>query len=98
MKEHCFHCGIIGHTQRARRKRQATQLVTEAEVNVMEGNDSEGSDGEFGDLYNVSDSKIRKPISLKICLEGRPVTMELDTGSAVSVVSDGVYNTYVTFL
>ena len=47
-------------------ERQATQQVTEAGVNVMEGDKSKESDGEFGDLCHVSDSKNRKPISLKI--------------------------------
>ena len=61
----------------------------------MEGDDSEESDGEIGDLYHVSESKNRKPISLKIYLEGCPVTMELDTGSAVSVTSEGMYLEYL---
>ena len=61
----------------------------------MEGADSEESDGEYGNLYHVSDSKNRKPISLEIHLEGRPVTMELDTGFAVSVMSEGVYLEYL---
>ena len=63
----------------------------------MEDDDSEESDGEIGDLYHVSDSKNKKPISLKIYLEGCPVTMELDTSSAVSVMSKGVYLEYSHF-
>jgi len=69
--------------------------VPEAGVNVLEGADSEESDGEIGDLYHVSASKNKKPTSLKIYLEGHPVTMELDTGSAVSVMSEGVYLEYL---
>ena len=61
----------------------------------MEGDDSEESNGEFGDLYHVSDSKNKKPISLKIYLESQPVTMELDTGSAVLVMSEGMYLEYL---
>ena len=61
----------------------------------MEGDDSEESDGEIGALYHVSDSKNKKPISLKIYLEGHPETMELDTGSAVSFMSKGVYLEYL---
>ena len=95
MKERCIHCGTIGHTQRACRRREATPQVTEAGINVMEGDDSEESSREFGDLYHVSVSKNKKPISLKIYLEGRPATMQLDTGSAVSVMSEGVYLEYL---
>ena len=95
IKERCYHCGIIGHTQRACRKKQASPKGTEAGVNAMEDDDSEESEGEYGDLYHVSDSRNRKPISLKVYLEGRPVTMELDTGSAVSVMSEVVYREYL---
>lgn len=44
----------------------------------MKGADSEESDREYRDLYHLSDSKNRIPISLEIYLEGRPVTTELD--------------------
>ena len=57
--------------------------------------DSEESDGEYEDLYHVSDSKNRRPISLKVYLEGRPLVMELDTRSAVSVMSKGVYQEHL---
>lgn len=52
------------------------------------------SDKEYGDLYHVFGSKNRNPISLKIHLEGRLVIMELDTGPAVLVRSEGVYQKY----
>ena len=55
--------------------------------------------GEYGDLYHVSDSKNRKPILLEIYLKGRPVTMELDTGSAVLFSVRGcIQSTCVMFL
>ena len=61
----------------------------------MDDVDFEESDVEYGDLSHVSDSKNRNPISLKIHLEGRLVIMELDTGPAVSVMSEGVYQKYL---
>ena len=69
--------------------------MTDTRVNVMDEVDFEESDGEYGDLSLVSDSKNRNPISLKIHLEGRLVIMELDTGPAVSVMSEGVYQKYL---
>ena len=45
--------------------------------------------------FLMSDSKNWNPISLKIHLEGRLVIMELDTGPAVSVMSEGVYQKYL---
>ena len=98
MKERCIHCGTIGHTQRACRRREATPQVTEAGINAMEGDDSGESDKEFGNLYHVFDSKHKKPISLKIYLEGRPVTMELIQVQRCLSVMGCIWNTSVTFL
>ena len=95
IKERCYHCGIMGHTQQACRKKQATQQTNDPGVNVMGRADSEESDREYGDLYHVSDSKNRRPISLKVYLEGGPLVMELHTGSAVSVMSQGVYQEHL---
>ena len=95
IKERCYHCGIMGHTQEACRKKQATPQNNDPGVNVMGRAESEESDGKYGDLYHVSDIKNRRPISLEVYLEGRPLVMELDTGSAVSVVSKEVYQEYL---
>ena len=61
----------------------------------MEGDDSEESEKEYGNLYHVSGNRSRKPISFEVYLKGQLVTMELDTGSAVSVMSEGVYREYL---
>ena len=88
----------MGHTEQASRKKQATPQTNDPGVNVMGRADSEESDGEYGDLYHVSDSKNRRPISLEVYLEGRSLVMELDTGSAVSVVSKEVYQEYLHYV
>ena len=85
----------MGHTQQASSKKQATHQTNDPGVKVMGRADSEESHGEYEDLYHVSDSKNKRPISLKVYLEGRPRVMELDTGSAVSVMSKGVYQEYL---
>ena len=84
IKARCYHCGITGHTQQACRKKKATQQTNDSGVNVMKRADSEESDEEYGDLYHISNSKNRRPISLEVYLEWRPLVMELDTGSAVT--------------
>ena len=72
--------------------------MTEAGINAMEGDDSGESDKEFGNLYHVFDSKHKKPISLKIYLEGRPVAMELIQVQRCLSVMGCIWNTSVTFL
>lgn len=61
----------------------------------MEGADSEESDGEYGELYHICGSQNRKPITLNVYLEGRAVPLELHTGSAVSVMREGVNREYL---
>lgn len=91
IKERCYYCDIIGHSQRTCRKKQAIQKVANAGMNVMEDADSEKTDGKYGEPYHVSSGWNRKPITLNVYLEGRTVPMELDTGSSVSVMSEGGY-------
>ena len=90
IKARCYHCGITGHTQQACREKKATQQTNDSGVNVMKRADSEESDGEYGDLYHISNSKNRRPISLEVYLEGWPLVMELDTGLAVTHEKDSV--------
>ena len=64
----------------------------------MDGADLEESDGKYGDLYHVSDSKNRRPIFLKVFLEGRPVAIALDTCSTMLGMSKGVYQKYLHYV
>ena len=48
------------------------------------------SDSDDYPLYRVSDSKM-KPLFVSLKLDGKPFTMELDTGAAYSLVSEATF-------
>ena len=45
-------------------------------------------------LYCLSDAGRSKPINVEVVVDGKPLTMELDTGAAVSLVSESTYQEY----
>ena len=45
-------------------------------------------------LYCLSDAGRCKPIKVEVVVDGNPLTMELDTGAAVSLVSESTYQEY----
>ena len=45
-------------------------------------------------LYCLSDAGHCKPIKVEVVVDGNPLTMELDTGAAVSLVSESTYQEY----
>ena len=45
-------------------------------------------------LYCLSDAGCCKPIKVEVVVDGNPLTMELDTGAAVSLVSESTYQEY----
>ena len=45
-------------------------------------------------LYCLSDAGRSKPINVEVVVDGKPLTMELDTGAAVSLVSESTYQQY----
>ena len=44
--------------------------------------------------YCLSDAGCSKPVKVELFLDGKPLTMELDTGTAVSLVSESMYQEY----
>ena len=45
-------------------------------------------------LYCLSDAGRSKPINVEVVVDGKPLMMELDTGAAVSLVSESSYQEY----
>ena len=86
IKEKCNQCGKVGHIRKARRQKVNKQLPATSS-HVMQGNeDAERHD--WTGLYRVSKGNDRKPISVTMDGENRTLVIELDTGSAVSVIGE----------
>ena len=84
-KEKCHHCNKTGHIVRACKSKKRETQAAQPPVNCLDSDDGE-SDDYLGSLEvnNVSDKDHVKWVSPEV--QGRVVKMELDTGSAVSVL------------
>ena len=71
--------------------RRLTNSHPQRSLHVIQGNeDAERHD--WTGLYRVSKGNDRKPISVTMEVENRELVMELDTGSAVSVIGEEKYH------
>ncbi|KAK2159261.1 hypothetical protein NP493_1730g00003 [Ridgeia piscesae] len=82
----------VGETFRSFKERlKANKQPPATSLHVMQGNeDAERQD--WTGLYRVSKGNDRKPISVTMEVENRKLVMELDTGSAVSVIGEEKYH------
>ena len=96
-EEMCRKCGKKGHIARVchstRQGRAGTNVRRsthkKTERTKWLGNESEESDADLP-LYQVS-TRPTHPIKVKMKIQGKPVVMEVDTGAAVSVISEETY-------
>ena len=89
-QENCHHCSKIGHIARMCRNKKLhgqTQYVQEE----IKSEDDENENELFGvyTVYTASDGK--QGIALSMNIEGKMVDMQVDTGAAVTLVSEVVY-------
>ena len=92
-KEKCHYCKKAGHLQKVCRKKIAAEQKP-ASVNTID--DVIGTMEDIVDLYHATPSQDdRKPVVIPMLIEGCNIPMELDTGSAVSIVSESVYLKYL---
>ena len=90
LKGHCHHYSKIGHIARMCRNKKLhgqTQYVQEE----IKSEDDENENELFGvyTVYTASDGK--QGIALSMNIEGKMVDMQVDTGAAVTLVSEVVY-------
>ena len=84
-REKCYHRNKTGHIERARKAKERETQGTQPPVNYMDSVD-EDSDDYLGSLevHNLDNKDHVIWVSPEV--QGRVIEMELDTGSAVSVL------------
>ena len=93
-EEMCRSCGKKGHIASRSKKqgssgkgRRPTQKKTKRTNWV--GNESEDSDSDLP-IHKIT-AGLTHPITVELEVQGKPVVMEVDTGAAVSVISETTY-------
>ena len=93
----CHYCGKVGHLRKVCRSSPKTKPPfggtqrgeQPRSVKHLEQGDL-GDSGEYT-LFQLGTSARSKPIEIALQIDERPVTMEVDTGAALSLVSEEVY-------
>ena len=55
---------------------------------VATSSDAEDTTTDVFQLYTVGTKSATQPITVELSLNGKPITMEVDTGTAVSLISE----------
>ena len=92
----CYKCGKLGHIGRVCRSKPSQQPAGSGQrnsVRVIEASSPEPADPapEYY-MHKVTASAKPKPLEVQVSIQGKEVTMELDTGAAVSLVSEETFN------
>ena len=76
--------------QNRHRKKQHRSTHRVQEAADPRPSDTEASSGEEYHLYRLNE-RSSEPINVTVTINGKPLTMELDTGAAVSIISDHMH-------
>lgn len=83
----CHFCHKRGHIKKACRKRAADKNhSTKQETNVLNNDFDSSYSAETYTLFYGSSKRV-PPILVKVEMEDKPVTMEIDTGAGMSIIS-----------
>jgi len=87
----CNNCGLTGHLQpvcRKPRSRKPTKSQPAQKVKTVASDDPAGE--EVDTILHVGVPRA-KPLKVEVKLDGKPLSMELDTGASVSLVSEATF-------
>lgn len=90
----CHNCGKVGHLQRVckgerKPRSQKKKQAQESQVRTVQEGIEDST--EHPPVLNQVSVSSAKPITVEVKLEGHPLLMEVDTGAAVSLVSEKTY-------
>ena len=84
----CFLCKKKGHIARARRSKQKSQIRTHQ---FLTSTTDQAETDEYS-LYHTQGHGTTPPILVDLRLNGKDISMELDTGATLSLVSEKTYH------
>ena len=86
----CHICKKVGHIAKACRKRRTDYKTGNVKL-VSTTDDRDEEDNEF-DLYTIKEPSKQSGVLLNMEIAGTPIQMELDTGAAVTIMSETAFN------
>ena len=101
----CYNCGKKGHTRNVCRSRPQkvafAQRLKDPHIKLVEPERGAGAsdptdDGEEYGLFQLKSEKQSRPLEVPLFIDGHLVMMELDTGAAVSLVSEATFKHHWT--
>ena len=90
----CYACGKVGHIKSVcRSRRLETTTKSNQQVNCMQPEEDSttntvSEDYEEYTMFNLEKEKKVQPLRASVLIDGNPLSMEVDTGAALSVVSE----------
>ena len=85
-KAKCHSCSKTGHLSAVCRSKPTNREIKQVQVDEQVSSNPDSDVGEYS-ILNNSVHKSSPPITVEVNISGQPVTMELDTGAAASVMS-----------